>query len=718
MQTRIKAVAGAALCLFAIHAQATDRYWINGSNVGTIWYTNAANWDTGVPGATDNANFTNVIAGYYTLQVTAITNANVFFDRASGNLAASVASGVWLVTNSFVLSRDVGTTNTLDFAGGAFTVTNDAGTASLGAGAGGAGYFTVSAGTTLTVDRLFATNGYYRLYSGTLNILNGSKITSSDGLHGGVISPAWNGSTVWNLLGGTNEIDLGVWLGNNNGISGVITVGGPSTVWSNTGQVFVGAINNSVGNQFIVTNGAYAFSTDVSIGQNIGNSNDVGRVTGSNSRWQLNSLAVGYAGGSNRFEVLDGGQVTTPGWVYAGVISGSNTLLISGNGSSLSTGSGVQSGNGNGGGNLVLVTNSGVLETRQLLIGAGNSGTISNVGGIYQFTWATPVVTPGGVGSIAITDGTISYRGVSTADVYNAQVAKIAFQGNNTFMLNSASNIALSTYTFDDVAHTGTATNYQRLALVGNGSRWTSTTLNIGRGGDLLISNSAAATVAAALAVTGSVHVANSRATFTGPVSISGQFVSDPSTNTFLGDVTVASSGTMSGGAGDLFDFKKSFLVASNNRIGFDLSASLVSFSGGGAHTNLVTGSDLGNTGSMGYADGFTRNFSYGALALGSTNDNVYVGTGDGAASNALYVTSLLLPNHDTNWVSLLHTLTPDINIYYLASSYSAADAYLGDQVYTLDGGGFLMPAVPEPSTVLLFGVGACVILWRRGQRK
>jgi len=140
----------------------------------------------------------------------------------------------------------------------------------------------------------------------------------------------------------------------------------------------------------------------------------------------------------------------------------------------------------------VTLTGGGILEANTISTGSGGSGSISNRGGVYQFTTASPTITPNTAGSIVLTNGTISYRDVASANIFNAQVANITKHGNNTFQLNHSSNATgLASYTFDSVANTGTATNYQRLALSDN-ARWRSTTLTIGSGGALVGSGTVA----------------------------------------------------------------------------------------------------------------------------------------------------------------------------------------------------------------------------------
>src|SRR5262249_36886877 len=116
----------------------------------------------------------------------------------------------------------------------------------------------------------------------------------------------------------------------------------------------------------------------------------------------------------NILSITNGGQVVA-GTVRVGTIAGDNN-------------------------NAVQVLDGGLLEANTLTVLAGSSGnTISNRHGIYQFTTATPSITPNGAGSIAITDGTISFRGIDNADVNANQsggpLNPITFAGANTFML-------------------------------------------------------------------------------------------------------------------------------------------------------------------------------------------------------------------------------------------------------------------------------------------
>src|SRR5262249_8843288 len=146
--------------------------------------------------------------------------------------------------------------------------------------------------------------------------------------------------------------------------------------------------------------------------------------------------------------------------------------------------------------NLLQIANGGLLEANSLTAGAsgGPTNLIQNSGGIYQFTTNTPVISPVGSGStISLNSGTISFRGITNANVFgnsigasSNQLVKIAFAGDNTFRLNFSSNApGVAAYTFA----MGTPTNYAALEMVNNSTLWRSTALTIGGTGRLLASN-------------------------------------------------------------------------------------------------------------------------------------------------------------------------------------------------------------------------------------
>jgi T5SS/PEP-CTERM-associated repeat protein len=506
-------------------------------------------------------------------------------------------------------------------------------------------------------------------------------------------------------------------------------------------------------NRLTVTSAGSVLANIVTLGSAATAFNNLLTVQGPGSTlYATNSdITIGSSGQFNRMEVLDGAVVTNTGIVRVGAAAAgsNNTLLVSGSATRLNVGTTlslagaannqvtISNGalvsalsvtvNAAAGGNQIVITSGGILEGRGgnwSVSGTGN--IVSNNGGVYQFTTVPGVVSAGG--QISLTDGTLSFRNMTNASVFSSVsgvLANIGYAGNNAFRLNNSSNTAAvaQNYTFD----TGRgATNFVGLELVNGSTLWRSATLAIGANGTLLASNTVGI-VAASVTSTGAIHVVTSTLTFRSNVTIVGSYKSDPSTNFFNADVTVAQSGTLSGGAGDRFEFNKSLFIHSTNQTGFNLASSAVAFTGGGMHTNAITGQDLGNDGTLGFPDGFiAQNFSYGKLTLGSTNDQIQFTMGDGGLSNALYITSLDLGGFAGQFSSVSNMVTSllfapdDINIYYLYSG--PGNGYLNNLTYQLAAspgggpGGFLMPAIPEPSAVLL-ALAACAMLRRKRSR-
>lgn len=543
--------------------------------------------------------------------------------------------------------------------------------------------------------------------------------------------------------------------GSNNHV--IVTDHGLFVAARNPGAAILRVGNSGASNSLVVTAGGAVLVNRLTIGSNASSSNNYVKVQdpGSTLHATTDDIYVGSAGRNNRMEVLNGAVVTNTGILRVGfdTTSSNNTLRVSGPGSQFNVGSTLSlqyaahnqviisnraqlsahsvSVNAGGGGNQnqVIVTAGGILEGRGgnwSVSGTGN--IVSNHGGVYQFT---TVPSPGGMsggGVVSLTDGTLSFRNMANADVFSpvsGTLANIAYAGHNTFRLNHSSNTASSAQNYTFQTGSG-ATNFVGLELVNGTTLWRSQRLTIGSGGRLLASNTVG-TVAATVTNLGAITVVHSHVTWSSNVVIAGSYRSDPSTNVFAGNVTLTTSGTLAGGADDRFDFKQSLFIGNpvNPSAAFDLASSTVSFSGDGIHTNAITGQDLGHDGALGFPDGFTaQNFSYGRLTLGSTNDRIQFVMGTGGPSNALYVTSLDLGGFTGQFASVSNMVTSllfapaEINIYYLSSG--PGNGYLDNLTYQLAAapgggtGGFLMPAVPEPSVATLLALAGCAMLHRR----
>ncbi len=393
---------------------AADRFWTNGGggifNVG-------ANWAGGsLPGAADNANFTNN-ANYLVTWAASITNANAFFNARSGTVTQDIGvSRFWLLTNSYVVGQNASSTAAVTHVSGTLRVTNAAGTARMVIGQSGDGTYTLDGGT-VVADLLFVTNNatgsftnsVFNFNDGALTTLRGSTITQASGF---VIGRGSGSVATWNILGGTNTIGIGQASGDTVlGVSsgrGVVVVSGASTLWTNNHGLLIGS-NTSV-NLLVVTNGAEVRASDATVGFASGAGGNTVAVSGGGSFLGLGgTLTVGSASDTNRVLITLGGVVSnTTAAIGPSLGSSSNLVQVSGSGSAwLNSGSftignsgsgnrlvidsgGLVSSTGtpivgnNGDGNSVLVTGAGSLWTNagNLSIGAiagtGNSVTVSN----------------------------------------------------------------------------------------------------------------------------------------------------------------------------------------------------------------------------------------------------------------------------------------------------------------------------------------------------
>ncbi len=683
---------------------------ISWTNAGSGFWTNASSWSLGVaPSNNPNVNIVN--DGSKTVTIDAATPAA---NLTLTNLTVYSASAT--TTNTLVFSNNSTPLNilgTLDVAnggalvvdGGRLVTTNAAAWNYVGYGQGSGnvgGAMTVSNGTWLgnQIGVGWSSQGTLTLAGGT-NVLSYLLLSQTAGKTGTVLMTGGQlvttNNNAWDVLVGSVGVGAmtvsgGTWLAN------AVTVGdtGPGTLTFAGGtNVFTGTLtignNPSTATGTVWLTGGQLVTTNASTVVGWGG---VGHMTVTGGVWLAKDVSLGYTVGNTL--TIDGGQVFATS-VQAGNAKTNNNVLVTG----------------------------GVLEANTLTInGLGN--VISNSGGVYQFSTIAPTITPA-TGSIDLNGGTISFRGVTGADVKGnwsgSQLTNVLFSGNNTFRLNAASNTTSGQdYTFG----TGLgATNYVGLEMLNGGTAWRGGSLTVGGGGTMLVSNTTAS-VGGLFSNQGTVRVVNSVVTWQSNAVISGSYVSDPSTNIFATNVTVTASGALSGGSNDLFVFYQDLANASTNRAQFNLVQSAVLFTNGNGvaatnHTLDLTGSGAFDMGSnvLKIAD-MSTNFGIGALSIAASNRLTL--TGD-HLTNALYVGWLDLSAWNTNaGTSLTNTLQAalnltDINLYY--DKFVGGNAYLQGDTFNLWGGGLLIP-IPEPSALALtLAAGALsVFILRRKDRR
>ncbi len=428
-------------CLLQPTARAADSYWTNATGI----FTDVNSWVGGVPGAADNANFTNNAT--YTVNWTAnATNANALFNGGTNTVTLGLGSSAWMVTNSFVVGQTAGLTGSVSQTAGSLVVTNSGGNATLLVGQSGRGTYVLNGGT-VTADQLWVTdtNSVFTFTSGTLNTLHGSSNIST-----GNISIGTGGglTATWNITGGTNLTKSTVggitYVGDAGGSTtkGAVTVSGAGTVWTNVGAVRLGAFSGN--DKITITNGGQFYNSgDVLMGQGTGagNTNNQVVVTGSGSLWSVGGTTfnVGNNGALSMITVSAGGhlnQVSASGQILlgSGVASSSNTVWVTGAGSLVECNA-LTLGNASVG-NQIILQDSGEMWVRGangaiLGFSAGSSGSLLVDGGLLVATNGDSFVGRAGSGQMTTSNGLVRVQGLHVGYVAGGSGQLSLYGGTN-----------------------------------------------------------------------------------------------------------------------------------------------------------------------------------------------------------------------------------------------------------------------------------------------
>ncbi len=380
------------------------------SDYGFIGYGSTAMGQVSVDGPGSNwTNGDSLSVGFLGNGILSITNGgsvsnsygNIGYSGSAGTVTVDGAGSSW--TNGGSLY--VGGNTSVFFSGsgtGTLSITNGGAVSSVG---GYVGYGLGSTGA-VTVD------GPGSVY----NVYNSADLS---------IGYSGNGSLAITNRGAVNCYNT--YIGFNSGSTGLVTVDGPGSTWTNNSSLFVG---NSGSGTLSITNGGGVNSYNGSyIGQNAGSSGVVS-VNGPGSNWNnYYGITVGYSG-SGTLSISNGGAVTNSwGNACIGFAPGSwGAVTVDGPGSNWNNNGGSGLYVGYGGDGALSISNGGAVSSANGYIGyigyySGSSGTVTVDGAGSRWTDGGALFVGGsdysyyplgGVGTLAITNG----GAVSSANGY------------------------------------------------------------------------------------------------------------------------------------------------------------------------------------------------------------------------------------------------------------------------------------------------------------
>ena len=480
---------------------------------------------------------------------------------------------------------------------------------------------------------------------------------------------------------------------------------GSGSYWSNSGSLTIGSIANggnnpSSGNSLVISNGGVVTDISATIAAATNFYSNSILVTGSNSLWSNSgNLYLGYAGSSNtlvisnRGMLINGGQDSTGGVIGFNTNSSGNSVVVSGSGSTWRSAGDVVIGY-SGTGNRLEVSNGGTVSNGVVSYAGGVSGGI--IGFNAGSTDNSVLVT--GIGS----------RWISGGDLF------VGFNGaGNSMVISNGGIIANSQVNFGGVLGWGSTSSNNSVLVTGSNSLWTNS-------GDLYVGYDGSSN---------SLVISN------------GGKVADG--NGYIGHINTSSKNSvLVTGAGSLWSNSGSLMIGASNTLTVANGGTVVAV-GGISNSGTVTGN--------GTIGGATTIASGGTLTPGS------VGVGSLSFTNGLSLqtgaTTTFQINTAANFTSiniLGNSITYGGNLVFNIFNYSpaAGDTFTlfnmtggalqsGDftsvtagslvfadnsGIWRANDGSYLyqfsdstgqltVQSAPEPSTYLLFGIGAIGML-------
>jgi fibronectin-binding autotransporter adhesin len=562
-------------------------------------------------------------------------------DTASGTVTVDGNSGL-LSSYCYIGYRSTGS--------GVVNVSGDGASwinhAMLYVGCSGSGVLSITNGGYVSCDYTYL--GYNPGATGVVTVDGPrSKWTNSEGLYVGD-----SGSGSLSITRGGTVTNGSGCIGCNSGSTGTVSVDGVGSTWANTGSLNLGYYSGR--GSLSITNGGAVSSCGSYLGSNFGSTGIV-TVDGRGSTWtNTDSLFLGYDSGGGSLGITNGGCVFVKRKTYLGGATGSSASISFGNsGGTLTTGSlyftssASFTGTGTintcglvGDVDLVFDSSHGAKQTITLqqpgqdiavkLDVTGGSGVLGDLGvgqsdaGAAFLTIRDGVKVQSDCGYIGYLNGS---KGVATvtgsgSSWNNASSLYVGYAGSGTLSIGGGGSVSSGSCTLGSASTTGVVT------VDGAGSRLTAASLNVAvdGGGTLSITNGGCVSIAGAT-------IFSVNAGVTGILDFGAQ--GGTLTTQMLYASEISGTGTIStqGIVGDvdlLFDatngMKQTSLIhrpGANVTLNLDLDSSLP----------LGIGSK--NSGSLTIKDGVTLNSRVGYVGYRSGSAGVAIVAGSGSTWNA-----------------------------------------------------------------------------------
>jgi T5SS/PEP-CTERM-associated repeat protein len=340
---------------------------------------------------------------------------------------------------------------------GAGSVWSNAGTLTLG-GSGSANTLLITNGGTVhTVTGEVgagpeATGNQVRVTGAGSIWTNANQLTVGGSGSGNVLGIASGGR----VLGGDAHIGFAAGSSNNQ-----IRAGDANSQLVLGRDLYVGLAGR--GNALLITNGAQAISRAGYIGYAVGAAVNTGVVAGAGSTWtNSDTLEIGAAGAANSLFVTEAGRVTSRAGVLGGAaVASNNTVAVAGPGASWNIGTDLWVGNF-GSFNRLSLSNGGVVANNTGYVGHDSAATGNGV-------WVD------GSGTVWA----------------NLAALHLGFQGASNWLVITNGGWVISGA---GVVGSGTNAGGNVVTVTGPGSRWTSSSIEMGRAGSgnrLIVTNGA-----------------------------------------------------------------------------------------------------------------------------------------------------------------------------------------------------------------------------------